>query len=162
MRMSTFESEDFRWRETYFVLFESSRRPPLRKVEQTIARLKDRFELSHPSADETGSFESLTVMAPDDYAALDISYVEGEEVVEQVQQLMKDLKTTTLQPGDLEKLARLPKCDARFDIMHFEQVLEGGEEGDEMLDPSALLLVMDALAKLTGGVGIDPASGALM
>jgi hypothetical protein len=160
--MSTFESDDFNWRETYFVLFESDRRPPLRKVEQTIARLKDRFELSHPSADEDGAFESLTVMAPDDYAALDISYVEGEEVIEQAQQLMKDLKTTTLQPGDIEKLARLPKCDARFDLMHFEQVLEGSEEGEEMLDPSALLLIMEALVKLTDGVGIDPQSGALM
>jgi hypothetical protein len=159
--MSTFESDKFRWRETYFVLFDAARRPALHKVEQTIQKLKDRFELSQGSADEEGGFESLTVMAPDDYAALDISYVEGEEVVEQVQQLAKDFKTTTLQPGDLEKLARLPKCDGRFDLMHFEQVLDG-DEGDEMLDPSALLLVMEALVKLTGGVGIDPQSGALM
>jgi hypothetical protein len=160
--MSMFESEDYRWRETYFVLFNAAKRPALRKVEQTVARLKDRFELSQPCADDEGLFESLTVMAPDDYAALDISYVEGEEVTEQVQQLIKDLKTTTLQPGDMEKLARLPKCNARFDLMHFEQVLEGGEEGEEMLDPSALLLVMEALVKLTDGVGIDPQSGALM
>ncbi len=159
--MSTFESDDFRWRETYFVLFEVTRRPPLAKVQQTIQRLRDRFELSQPNADDDGLFESLTIMAPDDYAALDISYVEGEEVVEQVQQVLKDLKTTTLQPGDLEKLARLPKCNARFDLMHFEQVLDG-EEGDEMLDPSGLLLVMEALVKITGGVGIDPQSGALM
>ena len=160
--MSMFESDNFRWRETYFVLFSAGKRPSLRKVEQTVARLRDRFELSHQSADDDGLFESLTVMAPDDYAALDISYVEGEEVTEQIEQLMKDLKTTTLQPGDMEKLARLPKCDARFDLMHFEQVLEGAEEGDEMLDPSALLLVMEALARLTDGVGIDPQSGALM
>lgn len=160
--MSMFESDNFRWRETYFVLFTVGKRPSLRKVEQVVARLKDRFELTHPSADDEGLFESLTVMAPDDYAALDISYVEGDEVAEQVEQLIKDLKTTTLQPGDMEKLARLPKCDARFDLMHFEQVLEGSEEGDEMLDPSALLLVMEALAKLTDGVGIDPQSGALM
>src|SRR5687768_18178507 len=102
--MSTFESDNFRWRETYFVLFDAARRPPLHKVEQTIQKLKDRFELSQGTADTEGSFESLTVMAPDDYAALDISYVEAEEVVEQAQQLLKDLKTTTLQPGDLEKL----------------------------------------------------------
>src|SRR5690606_16094725 len=87
-RMSTFESDDYRWRETYFVLFDAERRPSLRKVQQAIERLKDRFELSHPAADDSGAFESLTVMAPDDYAALDISYVEGEEVQEQVEQLM--------------------------------------------------------------------------
>lgn len=158
--MSTFESDNFRWRETYFVLFDAGRRPSLQRVQQTIQRLKDHFELSQGCADDDGSFESLTVMAPDDYAALDVSYVEGEEVTEQVQQLIKDLKTSTLQPGDMEKLSRLPKCDARFDLMHFEQVLDGEE--DEMLDPTALLLVMEALVKLTGGVGIDPQSGALM
>ena len=30
-----------------------------------------------------------------------------------------------------------------------------------MLDPSALLIVMEALVELTHGVGIDPQSGAL-
>jgi hypothetical protein len=73
------------------------------------------------------------------------------------------MKNATLQPGDLDKLAKLPKCDVRFDIMHFEQVTDDQiEEGEEMLDPSALLLVLDALVDLTGGVGIDPQSGALM
>ena len=160
--MSTFESDDFRWRETYFVLFDSSRRPPKSKVEQALRNLSDRFELSHISGDDDGSFESLTLIAPDDYAALDICYVDGDEVVEQTQQLAKEMKTVSLQPGDLNKLARLPKCDARFDIMHFERVMDAAEEEDEMLDPSALLLVMDALVDMTGGVGVDPQSGALM
>ena len=160
--MSTFESDDFRWRETYFVLFDSSRRPPLSKVEHALRNLSDRFELSHIAGDDDGSFESLTLIAPDDYAALDICYVDGEEVVEQTQQLAKEMKTVSLQPGDLNKLARLPKCDARFDIMHFERIMDGSEEEDEMLDPSALLLVMDALVDMTGGVGVDPQSGALM
>ncbi len=31
-----------------------------------------------------------------------------------------------------------------------------------MLDPSALLIVMDALVEMTGGVGVDPASGTLV
>jgi hypothetical protein len=60
------------------------------------------------------------------------------------------------------KLARLPQCDARLDIMHFEQVVESEDGEDDMLDPSALLLVLEALVKLTGGVGIDPQAGALM
>jgi hypothetical protein len=68
-----------------------------------------------------------------------------------------------LQAGDLDKLARIPHCDVRFDIMHFEQMTDDQiDEGEEMLDPSALLLVMDALVELTGGVGVDPQSGALM
>ena len=50
-------------------------------------------------------------------------------------------------------LKRLRDFDGRFDVLHFEQVAEIGEEddGDELLDPSALLAVLDALAKLTGG-----------
>ena len=45
--------------------------------------------------------------------------------------------------------------------MHFEQVIDG-DEGDEMFDPSALLLVIEALTELTGGIGIDPQSGTLV
>ena len=47
-------------------------------------------------------------------------------------------------------------------MLHFEQVPEDADEDaedDEMLDPSALLVVLGALAKLTGGVAIDPQAG---
>jgi hypothetical protein len=146
------------------VLFDESRRPALKEIEQALRKLSDRFQLSNLSADEDGTFESLTLLAPDDYAAIDISYIEGEEVTEQAAQLAKDMKNATLQPSDFPKLARLPKCTARFDVMHFEQMLgtPDEEEGDEMLDPSALLIVLDALVELTDGIGIDPQSGALM
>jgi len=56
-------------------------------------------------------------------------------------------------------------CNGRFDVLHFEQVTEPGDEdeaGDEMLDPGAILLVLAALAKLTGGVAIDPQSGTVI
>jgi hypothetical protein len=162
--MSTFESDNYRWRETYFVLFEESRTPTLKQVEQKLRKLSDRFQLSNLSAADDGSFESLTLLAPDDYAAIDISYIEGEEVIEQAVQLAKDMKNASLQPSDFQKLARLPKCTARFDVMHFEQIPETADEdeGDEMLDPSALLVVLDALVELTDGIGVDPQSGALM
>ena len=62
------------------------------------------------------------------------------------------------------------KSDARFDVMLFERVRDddfgGGEDDDEWepsgLDPSSLLNVVEALAKLTGGLPIDPASGAVL
>ena len=47
-------------------------------------------------------------------------------------------------------------------MLHFEQVAEDADEDaddDEMLDPSALLVVLGALARLTGGVAIDPQAG---
>ena len=48
--------------------------------------------------------------------------------------------------------------------IHFEEAsFVGGDEGDDdPLDPGALLLVMECLAKLCRGVGVDPQSGSLM
>ena len=125
-------------------------------------KLGSHYQLSDTQADEDGKFESLTLVSPDDFAALDISYLEGEDVQDQVAALVEELH-----PGDgvePAKLALLPKCDARFDVMHFEQMVNNPEadEGDDMLDPSTLLLVIDALVELTCGVGIDPQSGSLM
>ncbi|MEZ6113734.1 MAG: hypothetical protein R3C99_22385 [Pirellulaceae bacterium] len=49
------------------------------------------------------------------------------------------------------------------EIFHFEQMMERGRtRADEYMDPGALLGVLERLAQLCGGVGIDPQSGALM
>jgi hypothetical protein len=162
--VSTFEREEFKWRETYFVLFDSCKRPTLKKVEAVLRDLSERFVLSNARADDDGRFESITVMSPDDYAALDISYESGDEVVEQGSTFHQELKASASDPDERAKLARLPKCDARFDLLHFEQTSgSGGEdEADEILDPSALLIVLDALVELVAGVGIDPQSGTLL
>ena len=162
--MSTFERDEFNWRETYFVMFDSAKRPTLKTVERVLRDLSDRFELSNNRADEDGRFESITVMSPDDYAALDISYESGEEVLEQGAVLEQEMKSSATDEQERARLARLPKCDARFDLLHFEQVTddEPEDEADEMLDPSALLIVLDALVELTGGVGVDPQSGTLL
>jgi len=167
--MSTFERDEFKWRETYFVMFDSSRRPSLKKVERVLQGLSDRFELTNAVADEDGRFESVTVLSPDDYAALDISYETGEEVVEQGAALYEELKSSATDAEERAKLNRLPKLDARFDLLHFEQVTNGEagvggaeDELDEMLDPSALLIVLDALVELTKGVGVDPQSGTVL
>lgn len=162
--MSTFERDEFKWRETYFVMFDSAKRPTLKTVERVLRDLSDRFQLSNNRADEDGRFESITVMSPDDYAALDISYESGEEVLEQGAALEQEMKSSAADDEERARLARLPKCDARFDLLHFEQVTddEAEDEADEMLDPSALLIVLDALVELTGGVGVDPQSGTLL
>jgi hypothetical protein len=161
--MSTFERQDYKWRETYFVLFDSCQRPSLKKVEGVLKDLSDRFVLSNARADEDGRFESITVMSPDDYAALDISYEAGDEVKEQGETFYQELKSSVADADERAKLARLPKCDARFDLLHFEETSgDDGGDDDEILDPSALLIVLDALVELTGGVGVDPQSGTLL
>jgi hypothetical protein len=157
--MSTFGRGGYQWRETYFVLFDSARRPTLTGIEDALAHLKGRFELANPAADEEGRFESVTLLAPDEHAAVDVSYLEGEDVMTERARLLDEMKGT----ADRSLLARLLKCNARLDVMHFQQMEEGAEEeDDDVFDPSALLLVLDVLVKLTGGVGVDPQSGTLM
>ncbi len=162
--MSTFERDEYKWRETYFVLFDSTKRPSLKKIESTLHALSERFQLSNATADEDGRFESITVLSPDDYAALDVSYDAGEEVVEQVATIEAEFKQGPLDADERQKLARLKSFDAKLDLLHFEQKADDDTEDelDEMLDPSALLIVLDALVELTGGVGVDPQSGTLL
>ncbi len=162
--MSTFENSGYRWRETYFVLMDVGKRPTLEKIAKALRKVNAKFELSNLVADEQGLFESLTLHSPQDYAAVDISFVADDEVMEQGASLAKDLKSSATEPEERAKLARLPKCTARMDILHFEQVVgaDGSgadDESEEMLDPSALLLILDTLVDLTGGVGVDPQSG---
>jgi hypothetical protein len=92
---------------------------------------------------------------------LDISYVDGEEVQEQTVELSREFRDSASSPDERSKLDRLTACDARFDILHFEEVSEDGEE-EETFDPSALLMVVEALARMTGGVAVDPQSGTVM
>jgi hypothetical protein len=161
--MSTFEDERYRWRETYFVLFSAARRPTLKAVEQRLAAINKRYQLSNPSADDEGRFESLTVVSPDDFAALDVCYTGGDEVLEQGAELVRELAPTT-EPAQRPLLKRIKQCDGRFDVLHFEQVSGASDEdeGDDMLDPGALLAVLEELATITDGIAIDPQSGTFL
>lgn len=161
--MSLFEKDDFRWRETYFVLFDEQNRPNLDKLQQVLQDLNSRFRFDEANCDEDGRIESLILISPDDYAALEIGYSYGEEVREQVETLAAELSESIVDAAEQHKLDQLRQTDARFDVMHFEQVADSPLEGDdEMLDPSALLVVLDALTELTSGVCVDPQSGTLM
>ena len=159
------ENDDqLEWRDTYFVLFQQGDRPTLTQVEAAITETSRRLKLENLEADEDGMFESLLVQAPQDNAALEISYESGEAVIEQSAELAKQLKDE-LAPKQLQQML---KSDARLDVMLFERVR--GDESDEpdddweggALDPSSLLNVVEALSKLTGGLPIDPASGAIL
>jgi hypothetical protein len=158
------ESDDqLEWRDTYFILFKNSGRPTLTQVEAAISEAARRVTLENLEADEDGMFESVLVQAPEDHAALEISYETGDAVIEQSAELAKQLK------GDVtpEQLKRLLRADARLDVMHFERVSADSFDDDEdfasgALDPGSLLNVVEALAKLTHGLPIDPASGAIL
>lgn len=165
--MSLFENDRYRWRETYFVQFPSKNRPSLDKVRQALSVVGDRLEVAETKADCKGRFESITVLAPDDFAAIDLSYLSGPEVLEQGAEFAEELTAGGCRAENHGLLEKLRKFDGRFDVLHFEQVGEPGEEEDNeetdnMLDPSALLLVLDVLAELTGGIAIDPQTGTIL
>jgi hypothetical protein len=158
------QGDQLEWRDTYFILFQQSGRPTLTQVEAAIADSARHITLENLEADEDGMFESLLVQAPDDHSALEISYETGDAVIEQSAALAKQLRGE----ATADQLKRLLRADARLDVMHFERVNSGefgDDEGDiegEAVDPASLLNVVEALAKLTRGLPIDPASGAIL
>jgi hypothetical protein len=163
--MSMFEDSRYRWRETYFVFFDAKKRPKLTAVTKVLAALNKHFQLTNQNADSEGLVDSVTLISPDDYAALDICYTSGPEVLEQGASLVDDLKKAGSDVPPPVPWEQIKKYDGRFDVLHFEQVpedVEDGAEEDGMLDPSALLIVLGALAKLVGGVAIDPQAGTFL
>ena len=157
--MGLFGDSRYEYRDTFFVLFKKENRPSSDKIQACLADLGPKYETLDLKATD-GELESITVRSPHDRSAMDITYVEGEEVSGQIEQIMTDFRTITLAGDDVNKLRKLNTCDARFDIYHFEQNVEGGE--DEMLDPGGLLIVMETIVQLCEGVGLDPQSQSLM
>ena len=160
--MSMFENNQYCYRETYFVLFDAEKRPTLARLQKVLFGLNERFAMTNLSADDSGRFESLTVLSPDDFAALDVSYLAGEEVLEYSAELLSQMATAERQAQARLKLEKMRRCDGRFDVLHFEQMVDLDDEGDEMLDPSTLLIVLGALVELTDGIAVDPRAGTLL
>ncbi len=165
MEMDYEDGDQLEWRDTYFILFQQSGRPTLTQVEAAITDAARHITLENLEADEDGMFESLLVQAPDDHSALEISYERGDAVIEQSAELAKQLRGE----ATADQLKKLLRADARLDVMHFERVSaedafddDDQDFGGEAVDPSSLLNVVAALAKLTKGLPIDPASGAIL
>jgi len=160
-----FENTQYRWRETYFVLCDAAQRPSLRTVGEALAALDTNYELTNLHADDAGRFESLTLLSPEDFSALDVCFTSGVEVVEQGSELAEELQCAACEPDEMAALKQIRRCNARFDVLHFERVGESAAETpetEEMLDPTALLLVLGELARLCGGVAVDPQSGSIL
>lgn len=156
--MSLFEDDRFQYRETCFVLFPKEHRPEVRQLIEALKSLGDRYVVSNPEVSSEGTFDALTVRCPDDRAAIDISYIEGEDVREHVDELMEDFHQVTLSNTDRTKLDQLRSFDGRLDLFHFEERCDSDEDDDGGFDPGALLVILERLAKLTGGIGVDPQS----
>ncbi len=157
--MSLFEDSGYIYRDTFFVYFKKKNRPSAQIVQEALAGLGPKYETVNVK-DNDGELGSLTVRSPYDFSAMDITYVEGDEVAVAISGLMEEFMTITLAADDKEKLQRFAETNARFDVFHFERVSDGGEEG--FLDPGGLLIVLEKIAGLCGGISLDPQSQTLL
>ena len=158
--MSLFENPEYRWRETFLVLFRDRQRPSTDDFRKAMERLGDRYGIDTVVENDQSQLESLTLLAPADNAAMDISFVEGEEVAEQLEELRRQISEDDVMPEEEEKMAMLDQCDVRFDILHFEHMQDFlEEEDDEFMDPGGLLIVAETISALCQGVAVDPQSG---
>ena len=161
--MSLFASDQYRWRETYSVLFREVDRPSAGQLRQALEGLGEGYRVSDITTGPDGQVEAMTVLAPADFAGMDLSYVSGEEVREQIEGLKAERGKKPLSKKEQGKLQRLTECDARFDIFHFQQVVgDESDDEDDYIDPGSLITVLKCLAQLCHGVGVDPQTGALM
>ena len=154
--MSLFEEQGYQYRETCFVLFANENRPSMAAMQSVLEELGDRYVVSD-AIEKEGQFESVCVRCPDDHSAMDISFVAGEAVVEQLDEIRGEFQRDALDAEELEKLDSITQFDSRLDIFHFEQLTAGGPD-DGLMDPGAMLVVLQQLAKLTNGVGVDAQS----
>jgi hypothetical protein len=165
--MSLFENDAYQWRETYFILFREEHQPTTQQIEKALKRLDARYHVYDVRSDESGRFESLTLEAPDDYSAMDITLVRGDEVVEQTMELMKELLRNAGSADERKHIRQLDKYRCRYDVYHFEQLVFVGreaddEDGDDFMDPGAVLIVMQKIAELCHGVVVDPQANSII
>jgi hypothetical protein len=160
--MSLFEHSGFQYRETCFILFPRENRPKLTAVTMALKALGDRYKIGASESSEDGFLESLSVFCPDDHSALDISYLEGEDVSEHLEELSEEFPSDTLEEGELKKWNRAQAYDARIDLFHFEEIAPDLDAEEGLLDPGAMLVILQTLAELTVGVGIDPGAGTVI
>lgn len=154
--MSLFDDKKYQYRDTFYVFFPDGQRPAAEAVRLALARLDEGLVIRELRATDS-LLESLSLECPEDNSAMDVCMVGGEEVRQQVRDLLEEFRTITLAKDDSRRLQQLKQCNSRFDILHFE---EAGHEDD--LDPGSMLLVVQELATMTGGVGLDPQSMTLL
>ena len=103
--MSLFDNPEYRWRETYLLFHRKSQRALAEKVVQTIAGIRGHYKLEQVVADAEGHFESGTVFAEEAFAAIDLSYVEDDQIREQIAEIQIKGNDGT----------RITRCGHRFD-----------------------------------------------
>jgi len=162
--MSLFDDPNYRWRDTFLVLFDAAQRPTVGLALSAIQQI-GKFEVQNSSESESGHIESITVTSNVDLVGLEILYVAGAEVIEETEALVMELAEDAMLLGNEESLTQLSTANGRFDILHFEKITENSNEpsdNNELMDPGSLLTVTAALTDLVKGVAVDPSSASFV
>ena len=153
--MSMFENDQYRWRENLLRVVRCA------ETSDTEGSAEGAVAIELPAdVDQSDRRRTRTVRIghrarPDDFAALDVCYLSGDEVTEQAEVLSTEMQAPACSKGERARIERLRHCTGRFDVLHFEQLADLEGEPDEMLDPSTLLIVLEALVELSDGVAVD-------
>ena len=159
--MSLFENDQYEYTDTFFVFFKRENLPNAETVKAAIAELGDRYQFGKIAFREE-QFESMTIISPQDFSAVDIVMDPNADVPTQIEELITEFRTLTLTGDDRDKLSRFKECNTRFDLFHFEQKVSGNTDPDAFIDPGGLLIVLEKLRSLCDGVGLDPQSQMLL
>lgn len=160
--MSLFENSEYQWRETYFVYFDAKNRPTADAMQSLLTESNSGYELSNIRSNEDGKFESLTLISKDDYAAMDLTCVATAEMLEQTAELVDQLQAQAM-PGEEDLIEQVKQSDCRLEVYHFEQLVFVGstgsdDEANDFMDPGSLLVVLNQIAEMFGGIVVDPQS----
>lgn len=120
--MSMFEDSRFCWRETYLVMLDSSKRPETSTLVQRLKQLHNRHEIRDICSDSQGLLASLCVIAPNDGAAVEIQYHQGEDVKQEFAALADELERHEPTKKESKKIAAAKEFDAKIEVLHFEQM----------------------------------------
>ena len=162
--MSLFDDPNYRWRDTFLVLFDDEQRPTIELALSAIQQI-GKFQVRNSSESESRLIESITITSSVDLVGLEILYVAGDEVVEEIEALVMELAEDAMLLDNEDSLTQLSAANARLDILHFEKITEnsnGPSDDDELMDPGSLLAVTAALANLVSGVAVDPSSASFV
>ena len=164
--MSLFDNPEYRWRETYLLFHKKKQRTSADKLRQAISGIRGSYQIEQLVANENGEFDSATVFAEEAFSAIDMSYVEDDQIQEQIIEIQSEMKEVLEDPEDLAKLESLGEYDARIDLLHFERLTGDFTDDEEDLnscfDRAALLAVAEKWTLLTGGICLDPASATIL
>ncbi|MFP6586341.1 MAG: hypothetical protein VB814_01775 [Pirellulaceae bacterium] len=162
--MSLFDDPNYRWRDTFLVLFDDEQRPTIKLALSAIQQI-GKFKVRNSSESESRLIESITITSSVDLVGLEILYVASDEVAEEIEALVMELAEDAMLLGNEDSLTQLSAANARLDILHFEKITEnsnGPSDDDELMDPGSLLAVTAALANLVSGVAVDPSSASFV